>query len=183
MKADAETIQLIEACKARKRKAYKELYDRYAPMLYPICLRYTHSREDANDILHDTFIKIFDKIQTIQYHDNLLAWMRRIAINTALDFIRNYVSTPLTIEDEPDPTAKTETPTYNHHDVQIIMQAISQLPDLRRVIFNMREIEGYDFADIAQQLNIPEGSVRVNLTRAKQQLRDILTEIDPHIDK
>lgn len=184
MKADAETIQLIEACKAKKRKAYKELYDRYAPVLYPICLRYTHSREDANDILHDTFIKIFDKIRTIQDNENLTAWMRRVTVNTALDFLRAKAETTLSLEIEQEASSQIETPpTYSRHDIQIIMQAISQLPDLRRIIFNMREIEGYEYADIAQRLNITESAARVNLNRAKQQLRDILTEIDPQIDQ
>ena len=176
MKSEME--QIVAGCRRRESKTQKFVYERYAPQLLGICMRYTHSADEARDLLHDSFIKIFEKITTLDKADNLESWMRQIVINTSINYVTRHHT--LLVEDMSQVTEEfgdtTDPFDTDPYETALVMQAIQQLPDLYRMVFNMREVEEMEFADIAQQLNMKESSTRCALTRARQMLRSQLSK-------
>lgn len=167
---------IVDACKAKDQHAYKKVYDRYAPRLYAICLRYMRSRVLAEEVLHDAFLKIFDNIYQLRSVDSFEAWMCKLTVNTAIDALvkESPIEKDLVYVETYDDDKIADDSAYDKFSVEEILDAIAQLPDLYRAAFNMREIEGYDFDEIAERLDISEGYARYLLTRAKRLLKDSL---------
>lgn len=134
-----------------------------------LCRRYTSNRDEAKDILQDTFIKIFSKIGQISDAEKLESWMKTIAVHTALDHYRKKKIIPLDAIDDiaaDQPAASIELPGD-----EILMQMVNQLPDGCRVVFNLFVIDGYSHAEIATALGISEGTSRSQLNYAKTVLK------------
>ena len=169
-----EEAKLVEACLKKDQRAMKQLYDRYAPALYGICLRYSHSDEDAKDWFQDGFIKVFENLNKLHDHESLYAWMRSIFINTALSALRP-VKNNMEIQmdnDEIDSMADfyPTSEQFDRLDVNIILDAIQKLTPALRLVFNLCEIDGLSFSEAAEVAGVSESTVRANLARAKQQL-------------
>lgn len=173
-----ELKDLIIGCKNNDRRAQKNLVDTFAPYLFAVSKRYMRDDHEANDIIQEAFISIFDNIQNFRSEPYALkAWMRQITINTALQKLRKTYRTkevmPETIIDDRD-----EMPDiYGKFDVEDIMKIINELPDLYRQVFNMYVIDGYSHREIAKTINQKESSSRALLTRAKKILREKIFEI------
>lgn len=173
---------LIDGIKLRDREAQQALYDRYVGRLLSISLRYVAQREIAEDIVHDSFIKIFNAIDTFNYRGegSLRAWMERVTINCALSWLRSNKRLNFTtlnsdlkqhnIEEEPSYEQSRRIP----HDV--VMRLIGELPDGYRAVFNLYCIEEYSHREIAEQLNIQEKSSSSQLLRAKRLLAGKINE-------
>lgn len=158
---------IVEACRKNDAKAQKELYDLFAPMMMGVCMRYTHSREEAQDVLQDAFVKVFLKINALKNPQALEDWVYNIVVRTALNHVKrgNWSYEPL------DDTNESVI-DYSPYAVSDVMEMIQQLPDKYRVVFNLREIEGYEFDEISKELHMPHGTVRSILCRAKKMLKD-----------
>ena len=172
--------QLIQECKKNKRKARNKLYKLYASKLLGICLRYTSNKSEAEDVLHDSFIKIFTKIDQYSGKGSFEGWMKRIVSNTAIQYLRDNAKSRLifyqnNIEEIHLPEEEGEIPTV---DAKELMRIIQLLPDGYRIIFNMYVLEEMSHREIAKTLDISEGTSKSQLYRAKRYLR---TEIDKHI--
>ncbi|MEH0155286.1 RNA polymerase sigma factor [Limibacter armeniacum] len=163
--------ELVEGCVEGNRKAQKRLFELYAPNMLAVAARYSKSIAEAEDILQDAFIKIFDKISTFKGDATIGAWIKRIVINTALNSQRRK------LYDQP----MEEVDDRNYHDMQNIVLSdysfnellgmIQSLPSGCQIIFNLYAIEGYSHKEIADQLDISEGTSKSQYSRAKQLLQ------------
>ncbi len=178
---------LIERVKRRERVAQRELYDLYAGRLLSASLRYVTRRDVAEDLLHDSFIKIFKSIDSFTYRGDgsLRAWMERITINTALEWLRqqnrldvvsyndDYMPTMI---DVAEPTAED----VDQIPQSEVLRLIAELPDGYRTVFNLFTIEGYSHREIAHELGINEKSSSSQLLRAKRLLSTKINEYIQH---
>ena len=158
------------------------MYNTYKNMLYNSCYRILKNREDAEDIVHDAFIKGFKKIDQVADDINIGAWFRRIAINTALDKIRKEKNTFL-LEESKEIDAQTEEVDFDEAEnisIDFIKECIHKLKEKYRVILVLYLIEDYSHKEIAQQLSLKESTVRNQYVRGKKQLIEMLENNKNH---
>ena len=170
--------KLIEGCIAGDRTAQRQLYEKYSPLFFALCLRYMSNREDAEDVLIMGFTTIFEKMNTFREEGSFEGWMKKVIINTAISTIRanNMHYNHEDVEDvvyEAE-ISKHENVTYSAICVQDIMDQVEQLSDGCRTVFNLSVIEGYSYEEIADILKINIGTVRSQLARAKKILQQKL---------
>lgn len=171
----SNTELIIKNCIKGNAMAQKELFDSYAPVMLGVCYRYTKSMEDAEDVLQEGFIKVFKNLKQYRFEGELQAWVRRIMVNTSLNFLKRnkrYREEMVFEETSLHPIVE-ETP-------QIILQAkelaslIRQLPTGYQTIFNLHAAEGYTHVEIAAMLGINEGTSRSQYARARNLLSEWL---------
>ena len=174
----AETVhiednELARLCARGDEKARHELYTRYAAYLFALCIRYVGDRELARDLMHDAMIKIFDSVGKYKPTGSLKSWCGRVAVNMVIDHLRKSrrletVSIDQTQEKIPEP--------QNEEIAKIpkteLMRMVGQLPETKRVIFNLFCVEGYSHKDIAEMLNIKEKTSSSLLFKARAQLAE-----------
>ena len=166
--------ELIEACKKGDRAAQKELYEKYSPLMYPVCVRYV-GREVAKDVLQDGFIRLFEKIGTYKGEGSFEGWMRRLFVNASLMELRRFSAFKNSSEIEDSPAVEMESgfvSAISEIGAKELMALIEQMPVGFRSVFNLAAIEGYTHAEIAQMLGIGEASSRSQLSRARVWLQD-----------
>lgn len=165
--------KIINDCQKGDRQAQKTLYELFAPKMFAICLRYNRNRMEAEDLLHEGFIKVFTKIEQFKGTGPIEAWIRRLMVNTILEEFRNkkklilveMEDLPTNIIDEEDDNID-KTP-----DLDQIMQLITNLPEKYRMVFNLYVVEGFSHEDIAKEMGISVGTSKSNLSRARQWLK------------
>jgi len=167
--------EIVEGCKAGKRELQKALYTRFSGKMFAVCLRYSKSREEAEDILQDGFVKVFHSIQQFMGTGSFEGWVRRIMVNTALEALRkkklDFSSFDIAhAGNQPDETFDL-TGKLSAQDLLTIIQ---ELPNGYRTIFNLYAIEGYQHKEIAVMLNISEGTSKSQLARARGMLQEKL---------
>ena len=168
----SDEILLIAGCKKNESWARKKLYELYAPAMLGVCVRYVNDYEKAKDILHEGFIKVYTKINTYSEEGSLGGWMRRIFVTTALGFLREDHSRQyIDIVDYGEKIEAVEISAVEKLSAEDILKCISELPKGYRLVFNMYAIEGYSHAEIAEMLNINEGSSRSQFLHAKRLLQ------------
>ena len=168
-----EDIELAKLCARGDEKARKELYTRYAAGLYALCIRYVGDREFARDLMHDAMIKIFDTIEKYKPTGSLKSWCSRVTVNMVIDCLRRSrkletVSIDQTQEKIPEPQ-KEEILKIPKSE---LMRMVGELPETKRVIFNLFCVEGYSHKDIAEMLNIKEKTSSSLLFKARAQLAE-----------
>ena len=171
--------KIVEKCRVYDKKAQKELYDVYSPVLFGICLRYSNSKADAEDILQEGFIKIFTKINNYSGKGSFEGWMRRIVVNTSIShYHKNKKHKEIYDIDEIKET-ELEGSTFESIDYtkEELFSVINNLPEGYRIIFNLYAIEGYKHKEIAIKLNISENTSKSQYSRAKSKLKKMLEEI------
>ena len=177
MSLELQEELLIEGCRKNKRKARNRLYKLYANKFLGICLRYTRNKPEAEDVLHDAFIKIFTKIDQYTGKGSFEGWMRRIVVNTAIQSLRERNKTRLIIEDhEFNENIKIEDMEESMPvlPAKELLALIQDLPDGYRIIFNMYVIENMSHKEIAESLEISLGTSKSQLFRAKQYLKGLV---------
>jgi len=169
----AEESELIKACKKQDPLAQKRLYELYAPKMLAVCRRYMGSQAAAEDVFHDGFVKVLTKIDSFKGNSSIFTWMRTIMVHTALNALRASVVSKKCAEDNMEILNDTQSDddVYAGFTVSELLKAIESLPDMYRTIFNMREVEGYDYDEIADAMSMTESYARVCLARAKNMLR------------
>ena len=167
---------LIEGCIRGDRKMQRELYDRFAPKMFGVCLRYAGNAEEAEDILQEGFIKVFNKIGSFRSEGSFEGWIRRIFVNTAVEHYRKKIYLqPITDYEESTVEGKYLSVLDNLAEKDII-QLVQQLSPGYRTVFNMYVVEGYTHRQIAEILGISEGTSKSQLSRAKLILQDLVRE-------
>lgn len=167
--------QLINNCKNNDTKAQGELYTLFSSKLFSVCLKYSRNYAEAEDNLQDAFVTIFKKIGKYKNKGSFEGWLKRITINTALQCYRtqgvfdivneNLIKDEaVTIEDE------------NNISLDYLLQIIQELPDRYRLVFNLYVLDGYSHQDVAEMLKIATGTSKSNLARARQILKDKITD-------
>jgi RNA polymerase sigma factor (sigma-70 family) len=163
-----EDEELIKACIAEDRKAQNRLYDRFAPKMLGVCYRYAQTQPEAEDILQDAFVKVFNNLKKFRYESSLETWITRIMVNSALNHLK--ATKKLKMESELDIAENAfEVASFQWHqiDTQVLMKFVQELPAGYRVVLNMFAIEGFSHSEIAEQLNIQESTSRSQFIRAK----------------
>lgn len=159
-------IDLIYQCKKQDRKAQAELYNRYKDRLFGLCLNYCKNTKDAEDVLQDSFIKIFQNINQFSAKGSFEGWLKRITINKALDKYHQTKIKHLPIIEEITETVEIEE-NLNDYPLNYILQLIQELPNRYRLVFNLYQLDNYSHKDIAKLLKISVGTSKSNLHRAK----------------
>lgn len=164
--------ELVAACLKKERKAQKELYDRFSPFMKGVCIRYASSELEADDILQESFIKVFKHLENYTDEGKLGAWVKRITVNTAIEFYRKRAvyekhMNDLALEAE----AGHVSELFQTVDLDLLREQIQQLPDGFRVVFNLYAIEGYTHKEISEQLSISIGTSKSQFARAKKLLQ------------
>lgn len=171
---------LIAGCISGDRKMQHELYQRYAPKMFGVCLRYTGKTEEAEDVLQEGFIKVFRKIASFRGEGSFEGWVRRIFVNTAIEHFRrkNYLQ-PIT-EKEEGTIEGNYLSVLDSLAEKDIIRLVQLLSPGYRTVFNMYVVEGYTHKQIAEMLGISEGTSKSQLSRAKIILQDMVRK---HIEK
>ncbi len=169
-------LELIKACKQNSYEAQMQVYDLYKDMLFNVSVRILNNDSDAQDVVHDVFIKAFKGIQKIHDDSNLGAWLKRIAINNSLDILRKRKKIDWSdlVEEIPEQIDNFEV---NKLQIDHIVSAINELRDKYRVIVVLYLIEGYSHKAIAKELNLNESTVRNQYQRGRNQLIGILNKV------
>ena len=170
--------RLILACKQGKLWARKEVYEQYAPTMMALCRRYVSDVEDAKDVLQEGFLKIFTEIGQYSGSGSFGGWVRRIFVNTSLDYMRKknrLKQKELLTDFEIGQYADLEDVTDITADD--LMLCISELPDTHRTVFNLFAVEGFSHKEIAALLNMPESTSRSFFFRARQLLQERVTRL------
>lgn len=167
--------QLIKGCKRGDRTAQATLYKEIAPKLLGVCYRYAGRTMDAHDLMQEAFITIFKDIQSFRGEGSFEGWARRVTVNICLANIRK--NRPIdystdSLEEAFDQRSNEELPDQRLVSRELL-DFISRLPTSKRTIFNLFVIEGYSHKEIAEMLDISEGTSKSQLARARQLLMEI----------
>ncbi len=153
------------------RKCQQEVFRRYASKMMGVCLRYARHQMEAEDLLQDAFIKVYNNISKFEHKGSFEGWIRRIVVNTAL---KNYSKKSFTyeqigVEEQPENSAPPEV--YAHLHEEELLKLVAALPDGYRVVFNLYAIEGYSHKEISEMLGCQESTSRSQLVKARKLLQ------------
>lgn len=162
--------KLINETKQKKLKAQAELYKRYSSTLFSVCLKYASSYADAQDILQDSFMVIFDKINQYSGKGSFEGWLKRISINTALQRYRK--AGVFNIINEENISEVNVEVDEEEISLDFLLRIIQELPDRYRMVFNLYVLDGYSHKEISEMLEISIGTSKSNLARSRQILKD-----------
>ena len=167
--------KLVEGCMAKNPACQKLLFERFNRKMMGVCLRYAGRSEEAEDMLQNGFIRIFEKLDTFKGTGSLEGWIRKIMVNESLSWLRKNKAMQMNIDIE---DAKYKIPGNSHVGESInekdLLKMIQQLPAGFRTVFNMYAIEGYSHKEIAEALGITEGTSKSQYSRAKTHLQNAL---------
>jgi RNA polymerase sigma factor (sigma-70 family) len=162
--------QLIKKCKKQDIKAQEQLYKLYAHKLFPVCLKYSASYQQAEDNLQDGFLTIFEKITQYKNQGSFEGWMKRIIINVALQKYRKQAVFEIIRDDHlKEPEIEVDEEALS---VDYLLEIIHQLPDRYRQVFNLYVLDGFSHKEIAELMNITTGTSKSNLARARVILKE-----------
>jgi RNA polymerase sigma factor (sigma-70 family) len=176
LKLQHEETDFIKACVNKERWAQKLLYEEHYGKMMGVCLRYSNNREDALDILHDGFIKVFNNISKYQPGTSITAWIRRIMVNTSIDFYRKNIRRRTEDLEQAFDLSGDEADAVSQCSEKEILIAVQTLSPAYRAVFNLYVIEGFSHREIATQLGITESTSRSNLVKARLKLKAILAK-------
>jgi len=166
---------ILQGCLHNHPVAQRELYNRFSPKMLAVCYRFAHNREDAEDMLQESFIKVFSQIHTFQNKGAFEGWIRRIIVHTCINHLKKNKrfnesvdiinASAIQVREESIPSIV---------QAKQIVECIRLLPIGYRTVLNLYAIEGYSHKEIAEMLDIEESTSRSQYTRAKQMLEEIL---------
>lgn len=180
MKAEEKYLNvhqaLIDRCREGDSLAQFDIYKFYYKAMFNTCLRIVNDATEAEDIMQESFFKAFEKINTYRNEVSFGAWLKRIVVNTSLDFLKKRKFSLIPLEEA---YGVKDDDTMNHNDfepdsVEQLRRAINMLPDGFKLVINLVLIEGYTHEEVAEIMGINASTSRSQLSRAKQRLIDIL---------
>ena len=174
-----DELILIKECVKANPKAQQKLFEKYAPKMMTVALRYVKNTQEAEDILQDGFVKIFSKIKDFQSEGSFEGWIRRIIVNCALDQLRKNkkFQQDVAVEDV-DFRIRQDAFIEEGLMAEDLLKLIQEMPDGYKVVFNMFAIEGYSHKDIADTLGISENTSKSQYSRARQYMRNQLEKLE-----
>ncbi|HVF97536.1 MAG TPA: sigma-70 family RNA polymerase sigma factor [Flavisolibacter sp.] len=160
--------RLVKECIKGKAAAQRMLYDRFASPMLAVCYRYTKSVADAEDVLQEGFVKAFKNLQQYKAEGELGAWIRRIMVTTAINYLKknSRYNQELVFGDEHLHAVSLYQPQVSL-DAKELADLIRQLPSGYQTIFNLYAVEGYNHLEIGKMLGIQEGTSRSQYARAR----------------
>jgi RNA polymerase sigma factor (sigma-70 family) len=174
--------EILAACVKGDRGCQELLYKQFFGFAMSICLRYVSSKDEAIEVVHDSFMKVFLKSDQYKEDSSFKAWFKKIVINSSIDYLRKEKKHTFQqdISEAIDVFyAETSNANLNHAD---LMKLVYALPPAYKLAFSMYAIDGYTHAEIANSLGITEGTSKSNLSRAREILRKKLEQIETEKD-
>jgi RNA polymerase sigma factor (sigma-70 family) len=171
--------QIIELCAKHHRKAQQELYDKYSRLLLGVCLRYASDKAEAEDILQDSFLKIFYNIQDYSGSGSFIGWLRKVTVNTAITHYHKNLKYRYSVEIEEYETIETGVISFEEdfYTSDELYRVLNELPTGYRMVFNLYAVEGYKHKEIAEMLGIDTNTSKSQYSRAKAVIRDKLEKL------
>jgi RNA polymerase sigma factor (sigma-70 family) len=160
--------QLLKDCLKLKPEAQRRLYDHFAPSMLGVCFRYTKSISDAEDVLQEGFVKVFKHLKQYKSDGEFGAWIRKIMVNTALNYLKSNrkYQCDLSFDEMPLHLVSANNPEVTLQTKELA-ESIRQLPTGFQTIFNLHAVEGYTHVEIASMLGISDGTSRSQYARAR----------------
>lgn len=178
---DDDLISVIEACRVQNPQAQRVLFKQFFGYAKSICLRYSATSEEAEEVLNEGFLKVFQHLH--QYDTSLpfKAWLRTILVNTAISsYRRNHKhANNLALEDVPE--ASFDDQVVDRITADEILAIVQQLPTAWRTVFNLHVVDGYSLREIAEMLEANEATIRSHFLRGRQRLQQLIRQYYPHI--
>jgi RNA polymerase sigma-70 factor (ECF subfamily) len=169
--------EIIELSKAGNIKAQYQLYQLYARAMYNICYRMMNNREEAEDMLQESFSEAFFRLESFRFESAFGAWLKRITVNKCINALKKRKADLVPVERIPDQEGEYEIPDDTPGlTVEQVQKAMELLPEGYRVIFSLYLLEGYDHTEISQIMGIAEATSKSQYSRAKQRIKEILTK-------
>ncbi len=178
--SDRPLAELIDGCRRGQPAATRAFYERFYSYALSVCLAYANHQEDAREILNDGFLKAFRGLDTLVNEEALLPWLRRIMVNTAIDYYRKHRKRAIEVSTESvqytleEPYLNDEA-IFAQFSAEDILSALHQLPTAYRLVFGLHVLEGYSHREIAERLGLAESTSRAHLTEANRRLRYALS--------
>jgi RNA polymerase sigma factor (sigma-70 family) len=170
---------LINGSIAGDRRIQEMLYQRFAPKMYAVCLRYSNNSDDAQDLLQEGFIKVFRNLEKFRKEGSFEGWIRRVFVNTAIEHYRRKVNLNTISEKEERTIEDGAWNVLDQMAAKDIIELVQELSPGYRSVFNMYVIEGYSHKEIGDMLEISEGTSKSQLARAKAILQK---KVQEHLD-
>ena len=171
--------EMIKGCLKNNPLAQRALYNKLGPRMMGVCLRYMTNIEEAQDVLQDGFVKVFDKLGTYSGAGSFEGWARRIFVNTALDAIRKNRNLKHQVQiDDVVFALKSDDFIFEALVAEDLMKVLQELPLGYKTVFNLYAIEGYSHKEIAKKMNITVSTSKSQFSRAKAMLRGKITELE-----
>ena len=175
-----EATTIIQACKNNQPWAQKALFEQFAGVMINVCRRYTGNYQDAEEVMLSGFLQFFEKIRLFEYRGagSIQAYLSRIMVNQALMHLRK--GQQIVYEELPDTAICESQDALDKLSAQEIMRLITRLPTGYRVVFNLYVIEGMTHQQIAELLQIKEGTSKSQLSKARRLLQQMITKMENH---
>lgn len=167
--------EIIDACKNGDQKAQFQLYKIYHKSMYSVSQRIINDQMEAEDVMQEAFLSAFNKIDSYRGEVSFGAWLKKIVVNRSLDHLKKR---KVRFEEVSEKTAQIGEfqMSTKELNVDVVREAIQQLPDNYRVVLTLFLLEGYDHEEISQIVGISNASSRIQLLRAKNKLKSILSD-------
>jgi RNA polymerase sigma factor (sigma-70 family) len=175
--------QIIQGCQNGRETSLKALFDLFSKKMYKICLRYTRNKEEAEDILQEGFIKVFQNIKHFRKESAIETWITRIMINTCISQIRKERNISFNynfdwVEDDLNLADESDADHANYHEPEKVLMAIQALPDNLRIVFNLFALDGLSHKEVSKSLNISVDNSKILVHRARKVLCNSLVNSD-----
>ncbi|MFD2101106.1 RNA polymerase sigma factor [Flagellimonas iocasae] len=170
-------IELVEKCKLNDREAQLKLYRQYCDGMLGVAMRFVKNYDDAEDVVQESFIKAFQRIEQFKGEVTFGAWLKRIVVNGCIDFLKS--KNQRTVELNESYLHITDEQDWHVEEgitLEEVKKSIEELPDKYRYVVQLFLVEGYDHSEIAQIMNITEAASRTRLLRGKIQLKESLKD-------
>ncbi|MDX1445385.1 RNA polymerase sigma factor [Lishizhenia sp.] len=172
--------KIIDGCVAGNRYDQEQLFKMFYGKMLAVCMRYTKDKDSAQEVLQEAFIKIFDKLKDFDFKGSFEGWVRRIMVNASIDATRRLKRQPFRTDETylfvSDETEEFEIDEQDLTSIkaELALEAIQELSPAYRTVFNLYAVENYTHKEIAELLDISEGTSKSNYSKAKQNLKKIL---------
>ncbi len=148
------------------------LFEQYAGKMMTVCLRYSKDTMEAEDMLQDAMVRVFNYIHQFKFEGSFEGWIRRIVVNTALKYVQKKKVSFNDIDDHSEQAPRIDAYAYSNLGEADILKLVQQLPEGYRIVFNLNVIEGYSHDEIAEILKIQPGTSRSQLVKARKMLQN-----------
>jgi len=171
--------QIIDGCARHERKAQQTLYDKYSRFLLGVCMRYATDKAEAEDILQDSFLKIFFNIKDFSGTGSFIGWLRKVAVNTAITHYHKNLKYRYHVEIEEYVSVETGVTSFEEDffTSEELYTVLSELPAGYRMVFNLYAVEGYKHKEIGEILGVDTNTSKSQYSRAKAVIRDKLEKL------
>lgn len=168
---------LIKGCIEGDRRMQEELYRRFSPKMYAVCLRYAGNSDDARDLLQEGFIKVYKNLHRFRAEGSFEGWMRRVFVNTSIEYFRKKSIQLSSVSDKEENTIEdADISAIDALAEKDIINIIQELSPGYRAVFNLYVVEGYSHKEISEMLGISEGTSKSQLARAKSVLQKKISQ-------